>query len=197
MLRVMLASRSPRRIELLRGAGLEIVARPAPCDETAHPGEPPLDYVRRIARAKLDAGRRGASPTERDGEWLAADTIVWSDTAEGPRMFGKPRDRDEARETLRHLCATPHHVTTGWALDGPAGFELHTETTRVWMRRVTTTELERYLDDEAAWRDKAGGYGIQAAAAGWVTTLHGSYTNVVGLPLAQVLVRLHARQTPP
>lgn len=191
----MLASRSPRRIELLRGAGIEVVARPVPCDETRDPGEPPLTYVRRIARAKLEAGR-SALPTDGDDEWLAADTIVWSDGAGGPHLFGKPRDRDEARETLLHLVSTPHYVTTGWALDGRAGLEVHAETTQVWMRPVTAAELDRYLSDDTAWRDKAGGYGIQAEAAGWVTAVHGSYTNVVGLPLAQVLLRLQARRSP-
>lgn len=195
VLRVLLASRSPRRLELLRGAGVQVEPCPAPCDESARNGEPPVVYVRRVAVEKLraaQANRRHDLPWK-GAEWLAADTIVWTETQGHPRVFGKPASREQARQTLLHLSTTPHVVTTAWALDGPRGFEAYAETTHIWMRSLQEAELEAYLDTNA-WCDKAGGYGIQAEAAGWVTALQGSYTNVVGLPLAQVLQRLQARR---
>jgi len=186
----MLASRSPRRLALVRDAGVDVTTCPAPCDESPRPGEHPLDYVRRVAQEKLAAARRLAPTAPPGADWLAADTIVWS--PETGALFGKPRDRNEARRTLEHLTATPHAVSTGWVLDGPAGLEAHVETTQVAMRPLHAGELEQYLAGDE-WHDKAGGYGIQGIAGAWVTRIEGSYTNVVGLPLAQVLVRLHAR----
>ena len=119
---------------------------------------------------------------------LAADTVVWSATTAEP--LGKPRDREHARQGLRQLVGADHFVTTAWALARPGHApDLHHETTRVWMRPLPDDELERYLDTDE-WRDKAGGYGIQGHAAGLVTRVEGSYTNVVGLPLAQVLAAL-------
>lgn len=185
MLTLTLASRSPRRVELLRSAGLHVEVRPTDCDETPHPGEPAVAYARRIAAAKLAASLAEAPsphPT------LAADTVVWSETTAAP--LGKPRDRDHARAVLRELVGADHLVTTAWALARPgAAPRLHHETTRVFMRALQSDELERYLDTDE-WCDKAGGYGIQGHAAGLVLRLEGSYTNVVGLPLAQVLEAL-------
>lgn len=192
---VRLASRSPRRVELLRGAGVLVEPCPIDCDESPQPHEDPRTYVARVALEKLRASQAawGRAPSDAH-EWLAADTIVWIDEAqEAPRLLGKPATAEEARDMLMRLGHTPHRVTTGWVLDGAAGLECHTETTRVRMRPLAPDELDRYLCTDA-WRDKAGGYGIQAEAAGWVLSLRGSYTNVVGLPLAQVLVRLAARK---
>lgn len=182
---LVLASASPRRLELLRSAGLSVQVHPTHCDERPRPHEPAVAYARRIAAAKLAAALEGARwphPT------LAADTVVWLAATAEP--LGKPRDRDHARRTLRRLLGTDHLVTTAWALARP-GTEptVAHETTRVWMRALSDEALERHLDAED-WRDKAGGYGIQGHAAGLVTRIEGSYTNVVGLPLAQVLVAL-------
>lgn len=185
MITLVLASRSPRRVELLRAAGVRVEVRPVDCDETPYSGEPAVAYARRIAAAKLSAALAGATwpfPT------LAADTVVWSATTAEP--LGKPRDREHARQGLRQLVGADHFVTTAWALARPGHApDLHHETTRVWMRPLPDDELERYLDTDE-WRDKAGGYGIQGHAAGLVTRVEGSYTNVVGLPLAQVLAAL-------
>jgi septum formation protein len=185
VLTVTLASRSPRRVELLRSAGLHVEVRPVDCDETPHPGEPAVAYARRIAAAKLSASLAeapGPHPT------LAADTVVWSEITAAP--LGKPRDREHARQVLRELVGADHLVTTAWTLAHPgAAPRLHHETTRVFMRALRGDELERYLDTDE-WSDKAGGYGIQGHAAGLVLRVEGSYTNVVGLPLAQVLEAL-------
>lgn len=120
---------------------------------------------------------------------LAADTVVWLDEHSPP--LGKPENRDACLQMLQSIAgAQGHRVTTAWALATGAGeVEVHAETTHVWFRALTDAEREAYLDTDA-WRDKAGGYGIQAEAASWVTRIEGSYTNVVGLPVAQVLARL-------
>lgn len=185
MITLVLASRSPRRVELLCSAGVRVEVRPVDCDETPYAGEPAVAYARRIAAAKLAASLARATwphPT------LAADTVVWSETTAEP--LGKPRDREHARQVLRQLVGADHFVTTAWALGRPGSEpRLRHETTRVWMRPLPDAELERYLDTDE-WRDKAGGYGIQGHAAGIVVRVEGSYTNVVGLPLAQVLAAL-------
>jgi septum formation protein len=192
---VLLASRSPRRLDLLRRAGIDVLVRAADCDEAPGPGEKARPYARRIARAKLEAAL--AANTEWDAElpedavWLAADTVVhaWTD----PAPIGKPRDREDAAAMLRALTAGfPHFVTTAWAVTVPGSeIEVHEETTRVFMRTVGDAELVHYLETQP-WQDKAGAYAVQDGAAGWITRIEGSYTNVVGLPLAQVLERLAA-----
>ncbi|WP_266221237.1 Maf family protein [Paraliomyxa miuraensis] len=185
MTTVVLASRSPRRLELLRSAGLRVQVHPVDCDESPEPHEPAVGYARRIASTKLATALT-------DTSWphpaLAADTVVWSETTAAP--LGKPRDRQHARQVLQALVGGDHFVTTAWAVMHPHGAPtVDHETTRVWMRPLSHDELERYLDTDE-WRDKAGGYGIQGHAAGLVTRIEGSYTNVVGLPLAQVLQAL-------
>jgi septum formation protein len=181
---LVLASASPRRVELLRSAGLRVEVRPVECDETPRAGEPAVAYARRIAAAKLVAALAQAEPHPT----LAADTVVWTETTAAP--LGKPRDRAHARDVLSQLLGADHFVTTAWIVAWPgAEPRLAHETTRVWMRPLPDEAIERYLDT-GEWRDKAGGYGIQGHAAGLVTRIEGSYTNVVGLPLAQVLAAL-------
>lgn len=192
MLDLILASASPRRADLLRSAGLRIRILPTNCDETPRPHEPAVAYARRIAEAKLAAALH-ALESEPDGaasrhSVLTADTVVWPEQTAVP--LGKPRDRAHALTMLRGLVGRDHFVTTAWALRRP-GVPVHLahETTRVFMRSPGEAELTAYLDTNE-WCDKAGGYGIQGHAAGLVTHLAGSYTNVVGLPLAQVLEAL-------
>ncbi len=187
---LLLASASPRRAALLRSAGLTVELRPPNIDESRKRDEPAVAHARRLAQAKL----REVRP---DGDTLvpllAADTVVWNESTAAP--LGKPRDRDHARATLGALFGADHFVTTAWALEQPGRPpRLAHHTTRVWMRPVGEAELEAYLDTDE-WTDKAGGYGIQGHAAGFVTRIEGSYTNVVGLPLAQVLSAL--RVPPP
>ncbi len=154
-------------------------------------GEAALPYARRIAEAKLKAALEQLEDTG-GHPLLAADTVVWEEETCAP--LGKPTDPQACLEMLRSIAGpNGHQVTTAWGLaTGPRDFEVHAETTRVWFRALTASELDAYVGTDA-WRDKAGGYGIQAEAAGWVTRLEGSYTNVVGLPVAQVLTRLQER----
>lgn len=159
-----------------------------PCDETPRTAEAALPYATRIAEAKLRAALEVLGPGRRV---LAADTVVWMQDDEAP--LGKPTDPEACVQMLRAIGGPQgHRVTTAWALGTePGDVEVHTETTGVWFRPLPEATLRDYVA-EGAWRDKAGGYGIQAEAAGWVTRIEGSYTNVVGLPVAQVLTRLEA-----
>ena len=180
---LVLASASPRRAELLRGAGLEVQVAPVDSDERWLPGEPPPAYAARVARSKATL----ALPQHPRGVILAADTTVWLGEVGDPQA-------SEAATILRALTgAGAHRVTTAFVLADARGPQVHwierQVTTRVHMRGLDEAELAAYLDSED-WRDKAGGYGIQSRAAGIVTGIEGSYTAVVGLPLAEVLVAL-------
>ncbi len=158
------------------------------CDEAPTPDEAALPYARRIAHDKLSAAVEQLGDT--DGQWiLAADTVVWVEEHRVP--LGKPADPDACLAMLQSIAGpNGHRVTTAWGLaTGANDIEVHVETTRVWFRPLAAAEMNAYLRTDA-WRDKAGGYGIQAEAASWVTRIEGSYTNVVGLPVAQVLTRL-------
>ncbi len=202
--RYVLASASPRRAELLARAGLDFEARPVDCDESWRPGEPPVDYARRVAAAKASAAAElilcEAPVDERGLIILAADTTVWLDPSGAP--LGKPRDREHARRMLRALTeGRQHWVTTACVIlrfgpgEDPAIAE-HSEvveTTAVHMRALNTAEFEAFIGpylERAAWTDKAGAYAIQGQAAALVTRIEGSYTAVVGLPLAQVVAHL-------
>lgn len=187
MPKLILASGSPRRADLLQAAGLAFTVMPVSIDETPIPGEPPVQMCRRLAEAKA----RHAAQAKGGAVVLGADTTVWFAPDEPP--IGKPRDRDHARATLARLTAgEPHFVTTGYAIvGGPPESTPHIgeETTRVWMRTLDPGRLEDLLDAEE-WHDKAGGYAIQGRAGALVTRIEGSYSNVVGLPVAQVLAAL-------
>lgn len=182
---VVLASASPRRAALLRSAGIELVIAPVQCDETPHASEQAMAYAQRIAALKLAAALardREAAPV------LVADTVVWQ---EDGVPLGKPTSRENAAQMIRALtCGSPHHVTTAWAIAWPDGTQhAQSETTLVTMRPLLGRELLAYLHS-GEWCDKAGGYGIQGFAGGFVTRIEGSYTNVVGLPLSQVIAAL-------
>ena len=189
---LILASASPRRAELLRAAGIDLVVAPVECDETWHPGETPTTYARRVADKKADLAIRSGSRI------LTADTTVWLDAKLAP--IGKPRDRAEAQSLLHTLLRRGQHfVTTAFAIVDACGQQTRwyrgMTTTRVFMRTLDGNALEhtlgRYLDTEE-WRGKAGGYAIQGHAAGLVRLIEGSYTGVVGLPVAEVLDALDA-----
>ncbi len=179
---LVLASASPRRRELLERVGVALTVRPADVDESVYAGEAPLVYVRRVAAAKA------AAALHRVGQWvLAADTIVVIDDA----VLGKAAAEDEAAAMLRRLAGRTHQVTTAVALHGPES----THTLQV------TTEVDVVALDEAAiadyvasgeWRGKAGAYAIQGIAGALVRAVRGSVTNVIGLPLAEVVELLRA-----
>jgi len=184
---LVLASASPRRADLLRTAGLQFTVAPVDGDESWLPGEAPAAYAGRVARLKAGL----AVPEHPGAVILAADTTVW--IAPDAPPIGKPADRDEAAATLRALAGGSHFVTTAFAIADTRTATLRwierQVTTRVHMRVVAADELAAYLDTDD-WRDKAGGYGIQSRAAGIVTAIDGSYTAVVGLPLAEVVLAL-------
>ena len=183
-MRLILASASPRRAELLEAAGIPFTVEPADVDETAHPDEPPRDYVVRVARLKAHAvaSRRG-----RDAPILAADTTVVT----GGRMLGKPSGAADARGMLRALSGTVHDVHTGMALVDHGGEATDVVTTRVWFSCLSDEEIEWYVRTGEP-EGKAGAYAIQGRGSRFVERIDGSWANVVGLPVA-VLYRLLQR----
>jgi len=168
-----LASRSPRRRELLTQLGVAFVAVPADVDETPHPGERPLDLVRRLAATKADAVAGDIV--------LAADTIVDLDG----EVFGQPGDADEARRMLRRLSGRTHRVHTGVALRSASAEAVEVVTTLVTMVPMTPGLLDWYLATGEPF-DKAGAYAIQGSGSVLVEGIRGSVSNVVGLPLSTV-----------
>lgn len=176
--RLVLASASPRRRELLAGLGLDFRLRPVDVDETTLPGEEARPYVLRLAEAKA------AAAAAADGELaLAADTVVVVDG----ELLGKPRDPDDARRMLRRLSGREHEVLTGVALRGPSGepFLSQAETTRVRFAELSPEEVDWYVASGEPF-DKAGAYAVQGLGALFVDAIAGNYSNVVGLPLALV-----------
>lgn len=171
---MVLASGSPRRLELLRRLGVEPTVRPADIDETPRPGEAPADLVVRLATAKardVDAG---------SGDLVvAADTVVTL----GTRVLGKPRDRDDAQRMIGELSGRDHHVLTGVAVRLGAAMFADVATTRVSVRALDPREIAWYVGTGEP-DDKAGAYGLQGAGAVLVDRIDGSDTNVIGLPLA-------------
>ena len=182
---LLLASASPRRRELLERVGLTLRVSAPDIDESPSEGEAAGDYVRRMAAGKLAAARAAAGAT--DVAVLAADTIV---ILQG-RILGKPRDRDDAADMLRRLAGHRHEVTTAYRIAFGAREVDRAVTTAVAFRMLDPRELDAYLACEE-WRGKAGAYAVQGVAAAFVTELRGSLTNVVGLPLAEVLADLRA-----
>ena len=173
--RLVLASGSPRRADLLARLGLDPEIRPAAVDETPLAGEPPLALVIRLADAKARAVQ---DPTA-DEVVLAADTMVVLDD----EALGKPRDDAEAAGMLRRLSGRTHEVLTALAVIRGQRRHATTVTTGVRFRPLTDTEVAWYLATGEP-RDKAGAYALQGAGAALVDHLDGSDTNVIGLPLA-------------
>ena len=178
-----LASASPRRRELLAQAGYApVVLRLAPArvvDETPLPGEPPLVYVKRLARDKALAGvgERLASGLQ-PGPVLAADTTV----ALGAEIFGKPADALEAVAILSRLSGREHQVLTAVALAEDDRVDVRVSVSRVRFARLSEQQIHAYAASGEPL-DKAGAYGIQGRAACFVEHLEGSYSGVMGLPL--------------
>lgn len=174
---IYLASRSPRRGELLTQIGVRFALVAADTDETRWPGEPAEDYAVRVALDKARAGR-GRLPAEDRRPVLGADTAVVLDD----QVLGKPRGREEAIAMLRRLSGRSHRVLTAVALlSGERESTVLCES-RVRFRPIGDAEMARYwLTGEP--RDKAGGYGIQGYGALFVAGIEGSYSGVMGLPL--------------
>ena len=179
-----LASGSPRRRELLTQIGVPFLTQIAPIDESALPGESPLAYVERLARAKGHAGL--AALADADGAVvLGADTAVVLDG----RILGKPRDRADALATLQALSGRSHQVLTAVALVSRERQASQVVTSQVTFRPLTQAEIEAYWASGEP-QDKAGSYGIQGLAAVFVSQLQGSYSAVVGLPLCETAALL-------
>ena len=176
-MRVILASASPRRRDLLEQMGVQPVVRPSDIDESVLPGEAAEYYVRRLSAAKAMA--IVADPADLV---IAADTTVDLDG----RILGKPADADEARAMLRSLSARTHRVHTGVTLRLGDRTATDVTTTLVTFAPITDQALEWYLGTGESF-DKAGGYAVQGQAAVFVASVKGSVSNVVGLPLTTVV----------
>ena len=180
-MRLILASGSPRRAELLRAAGIEFDVIPADVDEAMDAEEWPEGYIRRLAMTKAEA----VSVQAGERPILAADTVVIVDG----QILGKPVDADDAKRMLRLLAGRRHIVLTAVCLLSPAS-----ETARRQVRvERTTVTFAPLSDEEIDWYvasgeplDKAGAYAVQGLASRFVTCIEGSYSNVVGLPVAVV-----------
>lgn len=183
--KLVLASGSPRRIELLQQAGIE-PARifPADIDETPQKAEHPRSLAKRLSREKAQSVRAKLAAEGEAGCFvLAADTVV----SVGRRILPKAELVDEASNCLRLLSGRSHRVYTGVCLITPSGkVRERLVETRVRFKRLTRDEIEAYLAS-GQWRGKAGAYGIQGLAATFVVKLVGSYSNVVGLPLYETV----------
>ncbi|WP_342594777.1 Maf family protein [Salinicola lusitanus] len=181
-----LASASPRRRELLASIGVTVEVVPTDIDESRLEEESPERFVSRLARQKAEAGHVGSAlPT------LGADTVVVCDDA----IFGKPADQAHAREMLMMLSGREHRVLSAVAVLGPRGLVESRVSTRVVMRRIDEAEASAYWATGEPL-DKAGGYAIQGLASIFVDQLVGSYSAVVGLPLAETAALLRGQGVP-
>jgi len=178
-----LASASPRRRQLLEQLGLRFEVVVADVDESPNAGETPRDYVLRVARAKATAaaGRLGAPRLP----VLAADTAVVLDDL----ILGKPKDREEGLKMLARLAGRGHQVSSAVALWNRGSVKTVLSESQVRFRAIDAAEAAAYWDSGEP-RDKAGGYGIQGLGAVFVEHLEGSYSGVMGLPLAETAALL-------
>lgn len=174
---IILASASPRRQDLLKAAGIVFDVMAADVDESPQPGETPEAHVRRLAEEKARA-----VSAQRDGATvLGADTVVVVDG----ELLGKPRDSEDAAAMLRKLRGKTHEVVTGVALLSRDRRDVRVARTRVTFGALTDEEIGWYVASGEPM-DKAGGYAIQGLASRFVVAIDGSYSNVVGLPVALV-----------
>ncbi len=184
--KLILASGSPRRVDLLAQAGIEPDRLlPANVDETPLRAEHPKSMARRLAKAKADKALKmyREDGGDEDAYILAADTVV----SVGRQIMPKADLLDEAAQSLRMLSGRAHKVHTGLCLITPKGkSRLSVVETKVRFKRITRDEMEAYLAS-GDWRAKAGGYAIQGLAGTFVVKLVGSYSNVVGLPLYETV----------
>lgn len=192
---LVLASGSPRRRELLSGAGLRFAIRPADIDETPLADEAPANYVRRLSIEKADASM--ASPLANRAEIvLAADTTV---DVKG-EILEKPLDADDAYRMLRMLSGRSHLVHTGVTVSVPKAGARRSSTivvtTEVTFADLEDAAIDWYVTTGEAM-DKAGAYGIQGPAGAFVEKVNGSVTNVIGLPLAETIALIRTATAGP
>jgi septum formation protein len=188
--RLILASGSPRRLDLLAQAGITPdKLLPMDLDETPKRAEHPRSLARRLAQEKAEAAFQHvrSDPAWAGSYILAADTVV----AVGRRILGKPEYVEEASSALHLLSGRSHWVYTGICLITPQSTtRLKVVETKVRFKRLSSIELKSYLAS-GDWRGKAGGYGIQGFAGTFIQKLSGSYTAVVGLPLSETVQLLN------
>jgi septum formation protein len=182
--RLVLASASPRRLEMLGRLGLHFDMAPAHVDETILPGEDAGAAAQRLAGIKAAA----VSAAYPGAAILAADTLVTTDG----RILGKPEDDGQAKDMLQFLSGREHRVVTGFCLRADGQVDSGQAETKVRFRKLSTAEIEAYVATGEP-RDKAGAYAVQGSGAALVEAVSGSYTNVVGLPLAACVVLLMKR----
>jgi len=183
-MRLILASASPRRLDLLARIGVVPDAvLPADVDESVPKGELPRDHALRLAIAKAEA----VAAIEPEALVLAADTVV----AVGRRILPKVEDEATLRACMALLSGRRHRVLTGVALAGPGGVRSKLVETMIAMKRLSVEEVDFYAA-HGEWRGKAGGYALQGYGEVYVRHIAGSYSNVVGLPLAETRLMLKA-----
>jgi septum formation protein len=186
-MKLILASASPRRAEILRDAGFAFEVFPAHVDETRLPREAAAKYVARLASSKARLVAQTLAGKKERAFVIGADTVVVA----GRHILGKPADAADARRILRLLSGKKHEVLTGVSVVSlPAGKEaLHVETTRVQFLRLADADIREYLATGEPF-DKAGAYGIQGVGGRFVRRIEGCYFNVMGLPLSCVWTML-------
>ena len=174
---VLLVSRSPRRLQLLEAAGFKVEVRPSDVDESWPEHRACIeDAVAGIARRKMTAVEVGARLS------VSADTVVMIDG----ELLGKPQDAQQAWDTLQRLSDREHRVFTGFCVRQGQKERVGAVCTKVSFRDLSAKEIERYIDSGEPF-DKAGAYGIQGNGGAFIDRISGSYTNVMGLPLKEVL----------
>lgn len=187
--RIILASSSPRRIELLSQLGVKFETRSPDVDEEPRRGEKPRAMVARLARAKAEAVDEQLGSGSR--LVIAADTTVVAPG--GKKVLGKPRDRAEAVRMLKIIAGKTHEVLTGYCLLGTADRSqdslVRVVQSKVKIRKMSGADIEAYLAAGESM-DKAGAYAAQGHGAALIDEIRGSYTNVVGLPVAQLAIDL-------
>ena len=189
---ILLASRSPRRLELTQRIGFSPVVRVSAVEEVRAPGEEPVAYARRLALAKARAVAEDVKGTDLPRWILSADTIV----VHGKEVLEKPEDEADARQMLSRLSGEEHEVITAfcWLWRGSKESPEQKEavrdvSARVWMREFTAETIARYVATGEPM-DKAGSYGIQDVGSALVRRIEGSYFCVVGLPVCEVIETL-------
>ncbi len=198
-MRLILASTSPRRAELLRAAGYEFDTRVADVDEGVRAAENATEYVRRVSLKKAHAVAGQLTRSQERCVVLAADTSVVVDG----EILGKPANRADAARMLKLLSGRSHEVLTGVCLltvsdtnsDTTSDTAAEVASTTVWFSPLSQADLDWYLAT-GEWVDKAGGYGIQGFASRFIPRIDGSYSNVVGLPVATVETLLKSLKIP-
>lgn len=187
-MKLILASGSPRRRELMERMGLQFEVKAADADETLVPGLSAQEQVVRLSQIKAQAV---AGTLTEEAVIVAADTVVVLDGT----ILGKPRDAADAKKMLMAFSGRCHHVLTGLTVLGPKGAESHCEETEVYFRPLSEGEIDRYIATGESM-DKAGAYGIQGYAALFVEKLAGDYYNVMGLPVCALGLMLRRAGVP-